>query len=294
MVGRNDSCPCGSGKKYKKCCLVNKPRSTNINFKFRNPVRVDNVRLDPISGKIVPYSGNLALIPDSVSSEQSYVRGEGKSNKVISKVFGLSNALFAQPLKNLAEFDCVYAVDTNYIEKNGCKVCVAGITRGQKSSIVIPGKTAYRVTLKYGFMFSMHPENDGNPERLAWGFVVDQARYWENLENKKVGLIVDSDLESLDAISERKEPLFLNIFLPSHFKIMYASADAESGNPMNKMIKLSDYGASLLLNELLFQLGDHDVSKGPVQPSLHVIAQNGNQFTFTDMPIRQEIGAAHA
>ena len=22
MVGRNDLCPCGSGKKYKKCCLV--------------------------------------------------------------------------------------------------------------------------------------------------------------------------------------------------------------------------------------------------------------------------------
>ena len=21
-VGRNDPCPCGSGKKYKKCCLV--------------------------------------------------------------------------------------------------------------------------------------------------------------------------------------------------------------------------------------------------------------------------------
>lgn len=24
--GRNDSCPCGSGKKYKKCCLLNKPK----------------------------------------------------------------------------------------------------------------------------------------------------------------------------------------------------------------------------------------------------------------------------
>lgn len=23
-VGRNDPCPCGSGKKYKKCCLKNK------------------------------------------------------------------------------------------------------------------------------------------------------------------------------------------------------------------------------------------------------------------------------
>lgn len=23
-VGRNESCPCGSGKKYKQCCLLNK------------------------------------------------------------------------------------------------------------------------------------------------------------------------------------------------------------------------------------------------------------------------------
>lgn len=22
MIGRNDPCPCGSGKKYKKCCLI--------------------------------------------------------------------------------------------------------------------------------------------------------------------------------------------------------------------------------------------------------------------------------
>ena len=33
-VGRNDSCPCGSGKKYKKCCLLtqaNKPSQNDIN-----------------------------------------------------------------------------------------------------------------------------------------------------------------------------------------------------------------------------------------------------------------------
>jgi hypothetical protein len=23
MIGRNDKCPCGSGKKYKKCCMTN-------------------------------------------------------------------------------------------------------------------------------------------------------------------------------------------------------------------------------------------------------------------------------
>jgi hypothetical protein len=25
-VGRNDPCPCGSGKKFKKCCEMNKPK----------------------------------------------------------------------------------------------------------------------------------------------------------------------------------------------------------------------------------------------------------------------------
>lgn len=33
-VGRNDICPCGSGKKYKKCCMIKmekqrKPRTPN-------------------------------------------------------------------------------------------------------------------------------------------------------------------------------------------------------------------------------------------------------------------------
>ncbi|HAO21754.1 MAG: hypothetical protein BWK80_28225 [Desulfobacteraceae bacterium IS3] len=26
-IGRNDPCPCGSGKKYKKCCLMKKQRN---------------------------------------------------------------------------------------------------------------------------------------------------------------------------------------------------------------------------------------------------------------------------
>lgn len=30
-VGRNDPCPCGSGKKYKKCCLKNQPSDPNWN-----------------------------------------------------------------------------------------------------------------------------------------------------------------------------------------------------------------------------------------------------------------------
>ena len=37
-IGRNDPCPCGSGKKYKLCCLGSRPKSndaSNLSPRFR-------------------------------------------------------------------------------------------------------------------------------------------------------------------------------------------------------------------------------------------------------------------
>ncbi len=42
-IGRNDPCPCGSGKKYKKCCLA-KTQSTPLSF-TRNKIRQEEGRL---------------------------------------------------------------------------------------------------------------------------------------------------------------------------------------------------------------------------------------------------------
>ena len=36
-VGRNDRCPCGSGKKYKKCCLQKEAQSEQIQLKVIRP-----------------------------------------------------------------------------------------------------------------------------------------------------------------------------------------------------------------------------------------------------------------
>ncbi len=46
-AGRNDPCPCGSGKKYKKCCLKSPP-----------PVELPDIRLDIPS---LPFSGKFKL-----------------------------------------------------------------------------------------------------------------------------------------------------------------------------------------------------------------------------------------
>jgi len=33
-IGRNDSCPCGSGKKYKKCCMLKDQQPRKISAKL--------------------------------------------------------------------------------------------------------------------------------------------------------------------------------------------------------------------------------------------------------------------
>jgi len=39
-IGRNDTCPCGSGKKYKKCCLNNHQKSSQSGSGYTDDITV--------------------------------------------------------------------------------------------------------------------------------------------------------------------------------------------------------------------------------------------------------------
>lgn len=41
--GRNDPCPCGSGKKYKQCCLLNKGGKKKLTAKWLNAPKAPNL-----------------------------------------------------------------------------------------------------------------------------------------------------------------------------------------------------------------------------------------------------------
>ena len=49
-IGRNDPCPCGSGKKYKKCCLSLNPQARpefhpdNIRIKIKSNTDIEGIR----------------------------------------------------------------------------------------------------------------------------------------------------------------------------------------------------------------------------------------------------------
>ncbi len=61
-VGRNDPCPCGSGKKFKKCCL----NSESLNDPSPGPQQADPVRsaLEPAEGVIPEYDPSTAPHPE--------------------------------------------------------------------------------------------------------------------------------------------------------------------------------------------------------------------------------------
>ncbi len=50
-IGRNEPCPCGSGKKYKKCCLLNPDGKTDIPPPMK--YRAVYTELDQLSNSVV-------------------------------------------------------------------------------------------------------------------------------------------------------------------------------------------------------------------------------------------------
>ena len=111
-IGRNDPCPCGSGKKYKKCCLSNDTEVKKTEFKPR-------YRFEPGSygdvGNFMPSLACLKLTnkdewiyhfilvkPESIFLEQNQAVAEAEndiSNAYKVKNIGGTDAELAMELK---------------------------------------------------------------------------------------------------------------------------------------------------------------------------------------------------
>ena len=76
-VGRNDPCPCGSGKKFKKCCLPARSKQRGVNVESTSGPRpiisakVKDVRLVAV-GDELHWSPNWRTFPDFLND---YVKG---------------------------------------------------------------------------------------------------------------------------------------------------------------------------------------------------------------------------
>ena len=59
--GRNDPCLCGSGKKYKKCCLNNATESTVLSYGWRKSRVTDGELAEPLLQHALKLFGKQGL-----------------------------------------------------------------------------------------------------------------------------------------------------------------------------------------------------------------------------------------
>jgi hypothetical protein len=71
-AGRNDPCPCGSGKKYKKCHGSSKPKP------HQPPRRKQDILVPNISGaRVIPIRTTFEVIDDADNGVPAAPEGEG-------------------------------------------------------------------------------------------------------------------------------------------------------------------------------------------------------------------------
>jgi len=242
-IGRNDPCPCGSGRKYKKCCIDKYPRDQCVYIGYSKPFQ--GVTFE--NGQVYVHlpSGEKAKA-EAVLSRTQFTKRSGK-DKVVSCIH--NKATFEITTYLASSFDVVLVIDTNTKHINGDMVSIScilecyvqKIEKTQEIKIVCRrnGIIAFKNCLK------------NEAEKFAWTKLVDIVTSSPNYnENSRIGLITDHDLNSHSKYNARELPIYSDIYLPNNFTLIYAASDTGKENVLNMLIIECDKVASSILRQL--------------------------------------------
>lgn len=252
-VGRNEPCPCGSGIKYKRCCLGKKPRTAKFTFDFDEPTRITSFSIN--RGKFEVFGSDGIVKPALTKMTVGYSREKGL--KVLNEVTTQNNMIFRDPEKAFIGCDMLYAIDTNTKEIGGLKVSTSCIIMGTVEAILDgdgSGIHFYFSGIKCLEFWNLKD----CPERVGWKALVQNVMRCPQYEKaSKIIIITDHDLSRLDDYNNQKRPIVGDFYLPSKFVLSYASSDAGREYLPNKLLDMCDQYA----NKLFF---DHVQTDGEI------------------------------
>jgi hypothetical protein len=263
---RNSPCTCGSGKKYKHCCLGKKPRTRTVTVDMGRPVSLDAVRFDPTTGEVEIFHQGERLMPVSSKVELTYPRKKG------AKVLG--NAVISGPTvvvdtnRALEQFDVFVAVDTNTRVVDSEVVSMACLVVGRHLVGYAPGHTAIGFGTQKCFEFWGAREAQ---ERIAWVEVIEAIhRNPEFSDSIRVGMIVDAYLGALPKINDGEEAVCGEVRLPKNISLLYASTDAPNDGLANEMLSLADMQSRELLNYVIRERTTENLERVRGKPFTHL------------------------
>jgi hypothetical protein len=175
---------------------------------------------------------------------------ESKPGFNLKKVYHKSNSGSLEPTAYLEGIERVFAIDTNQRKMLGNTYSV-GVVSG------VQVKPNDKGLLDIEAKVIDYLPQIGRQEKLEnknWKLFIEN--YLSVPENRKVstGIIVDSDLGSIDKYNSKSLPIYENYFLPENIELIYASADTKNDTIINKLISFSDEESTKYLNELEMEL----------------------------------------
>ena len=244
-TGRNDPCPCGSGKKYKKCCINKKPRKKVVMVGSPEPLTGLDFNKEKMELKGITKDGRR-IDTHTTFSKTIYLSDTGKekvTNQIQDKVIPNTEDL----LRHLSSFDLIIGLDTNTKTINSEKVSVTGIINCKISPA--PDKPGYNALLEMpGFLQFRDCPQAIHPEKYSWMEIISRVNRAPANKKKKYALITDHDLGNHIVYNQRGKAIFKEFYLPENFTLMYGRGDGSTDSILNDLIKRCDKRSTEVLN----------------------------------------------
>ena len=213
-----------------------------------------------------------------VSIAEIYHRNR-KGPKVVRQVNSQPGAAIHLRTSSVS-YDRYVAIDTSYKDFGENKMCVTAALCSDESfrEKKEPDESTLRIYPRLCFL----SKRDGvNPERYAWKVMIDALiKSREFNSNFSYGIIVDSDLESLQKINAGEESIFEGFTLPENISMIYASADTGTECFLNKLIRAADGIAARSLETAL------EIYAGDENFALETDFLYVDQLSNKDNPVR--------
>lgn len=243
QIGRNDPCPCGSGRKYKKCCIGKAPRHTTLLVGHTKKFQGVTINRD---GQVwVQLESGITVKADAVLSETGYTKKDGKE-KVLTSI--PKKVALDIPLYLDTDYDRFYAIDTNTRQIKSDRISVATIFECYTRNI-----SQQQLDLFYrnggNLIFKNAPE--GLEEKFSWKHMISLLCSSKNYKNEmRIAIITDHDADNHSRFNSGTSPIIGRFYLPKNFTLLYARSGAGTGNIMNWLLEKCEKDAKATLDAL--------------------------------------------
>jgi hypothetical protein len=243
QIGRNDLCPCGSGMKYKKCCIGKAPRYPTLLAGHTN--KFQGVTIDRDGQVSVQLESGITVKADAVLSQTGYTKKDGKE-KVLTSI--PNKVALDIPLYLATHYDRFYAIDTNTKQIKSDRISVATIFECYTRKI---SQQQLELYYRNGGNLIFKNALKGLEEKFSWKHLINLLCSSKNYKiEMRIGIITDHDKDNHSRFNSRTSPIIGSFYLPKNFTLLYARSDAGIENILNWLLDKCEKDAKAILDAL--------------------------------------------